>query len=69
VGARSRRTLQVHPQDGRTLIGGDLFEADLLTRALAQRGSAAGSPHVFDPLDIVAEHGRQIALPIDADYD
>jgi hypothetical protein len=59
--------LQVHLQDGSALLDRDLVKADLLTPTAAQHGSPTGSAYILDPLDIVAEHGHQVALPINGD--
>ena len=65
VGARSRCALQVRLQDRGTLVDGHLVEVDRLTTATVQHGSATGSPHVADPLPIIAEHRHQVPLSID----
>jgi hypothetical protein len=69
VRSRSRRSLQVSPQDRCALVGGNLFELDLLTAAAAENCSATGGTYVLDPVHVFSEHGHQVPLPIhDGDH-
>jgi hypothetical protein len=68
MGTRSGRSLQVCLQDGRALVGGNLFEDDLLPPSAAQRDASTGCPDVLDPLDIVAKHRDEVALSTDHDH-
>jgi hypothetical protein len=65
MGPRSRCVLQVRPQDGSALLGGDLFEVDLLTPAAAQQRSSTGGTHVLDPIHVLSKHRHQVPLSID----
>lgn len=69
VRSRSRSALQVSPQDGWALVGGNLFELDVLTAAAAENRSSTGCPHIADPLHVVSEHRHQVPLSIDDGHD
>src|SRR3989304_7411597 len=56
VGPRSRCSLQVRPQDGCALVGGHLFELDLLTTAAPENRSSTGCPYVVDPVHVLSAH-------------
>jgi hypothetical protein len=55
MGSRSRRSLQVSSQDRTTLVGGDLFEMDLLTTAAPENRSSTGGTHVLRPLHVTSK--------------
>jgi hypothetical protein len=65
MGPRSRCVLQVRPQDGGALLGGNLFEVDLLTPAAAEHSSSTGCSHVLDPIHVLSKHRHQVPLCID----
>jgi len=69
VGSRSRCSLQVSPQDGGALVGGNLFEVDLLTTAAPENRPSTGCPYVVDPLHVISEHRHQVPLSIDDGHD
>jgi hypothetical protein len=70
MSARSRRPLQIRPQDGRPLVRGNLLEADLHAMAATmQYGHSVGRPNVLHPMDGIAKHGRQVASPINDGHD
>jgi hypothetical protein len=58
VGSRSRCPLKVSPQDGCALVGGNLFELDLLTAAAPENRSSTGCSYVINmnPLHVFPEH-------------
>jgi carboxylate-amine ligase len=47
------------------LLGGDLFEVDLLPTAAAEHRSSPGGTDVVDPLHVLSEHRHQVPLSID----
>ncbi len=63
--SRSRRSLQVSLQDGCALVGGNLFELDVLAAAAPEYRPSTGSTYVLDPAHIIPEHRHQVPLPID----
>ena len=65
VRSRSRCSLQVSPQDRCALVGGHLFELDLLTGAAPENRSSTGCTYVVDPLHVISEHRHQVPLSID----
>src|SRR3989337_3686172 len=52
VRSRSRCLLQINPQDGCALVGGNLFELDLLTAAAPDNRPSTGCTYVVDPLNV-----------------
>src|SRR5437763_1847327 len=65
MGPRSRCVLEVRPQNGGALLGGNLFEVDLLTAAAAQYCASPGGTHVLDPIHVLSKHRDQVPLYID----
>jgi hypothetical protein len=69
VGSRPRCSLQVSLQKGCALVGGNLFELDLLTIAAPKNRSSTGCPYVINPLHIISEHRHQISTSTDDGHD
>ena len=69
MGSRSWCVLQVRLQDRGTLVDRHLVEVDRLTTATAQYRFATGCTYVVDPLTVLSEHGHQVPLSFDDDYD
>lgn len=56
MGPRSRRVLQIRPQNGGALRGCNLLEVDLLTPAAAEYCSSTSGPHILDSIHMLSEH-------------
>jgi hypothetical protein len=65
----SRCSLEVSLQDGRTLVGGNFFEFNLLTTAASKDRSSCGCTYVLYPVRVISKHGYRLPLSIDDGHD
>jgi hypothetical protein len=65
MGSCSRCALQIRPQDGCALLGGNFFSVDLLTTMPVEHRSPSSCADIVDPLHVFSEHRHQVSLPID----
>src|SRR3989454_6940506 len=51
------------------LVGGNLFELDLLTTAARENCSSTGCTYVLDPAHVISEHRHQVPLSMNDGHD